>query len=399
MSISLQIELSPEQSMLEDAAARYMEKAYNFQQRQRILASGTELDADKWQDYARMGWLGLPLPQSEGGSGGDALDLFLLHRAFGRALAVEPYLATVVLGGMSIAAAGTAAQRSRILPGVIAGQTLLAFASAEPQSGYELFDVQTQALRDGDDFVLTGHKSVVLGAASAHTLVVSARTAGLRHGKEGITLFLVDRTAPGVTLRPYGTIDGRRAAEVKLENVRIGTQDILGELHGAAGPMERVHTLGTVALLGEAVGCLEGALACTIEYLQNRQQFGQPLARFQALRHRIADLYVAKEETRALCLLAAHACAHNESGAPEATAAAKAWVGRTGRRAAEEAVQLHGAIAITDEYVVGHYLKRVIAIDRIFGDTGEAMDRYLDLRGAFEESGGGTKRHAVAAVR
>ena len=178
MSISLQIELSPEQSMLEDAAARYMEKAYNFQQRQRILASGTELDADKWQDYARMGWLGLPLPQSEGGSGGDALDLFLLHRAFGRALAVEPYLATVVLGGMSIAAAGTAAQRSRILPGVIAGQTLLAFASAEPQSGYDLFDVQTQALRDGDDFVLTGHKSVVLGAASAHTLVVSARTAG-----------------------------------------------------------------------------------------------------------------------------------------------------------------------------------------------------------------------------
>lgn len=399
MSITLQIELSPEQRMLQDAAARYMEKAYSFQERQRILASGTELDAGKWQDYARMGWLGLPLPESEGGGGGDALDLFLLSEAFGKALAVEPYLATVVLGGMSISAGGTTAQRARILPGVIAGQTLLAFACAEPQGGYDLFDVQTQARREGDGFILSGHKSVVLGAASAHTLIVSARTAGPRHGREGLTLFLVERSAPGVSLRPYGTIDGRRAAELKLQDVRIGTDGILGELHGAAGTIERARTLGTIALLGEAVGCLEGALACTIDYLQNRQQFGQPLDRFQALRHRVADLYVAKEETRALCLLAAHACARNEPGAAGAVAAAKAWVGRTGRRAAEEAVQLHGAIAITDEYVVGHYLKRVIAIDRMFGDTGEAMDQYLGLRGTFEDSAGDTKGPAVAAGR
>lgn len=377
--LTLQFEPSPEQRMLQEAATRYMEKSYGFHERQRIVAAGVEPDEGKWRDYADMGWLGLPLPEADGGSGGSVLDLFLLAQAFGRALAVEPYLATVVLGGMTVAAAGTPQQRARILPGVVAGKTLLALACAEPQAGYDLFDVQTQARERGDGFVLDGDKCVVLGAAPAHHLIVSARTAGPRHGRDGISLFLVDRTAPGVTARAYGTIDGRRAAEVKLAGVHVGRGALLGELHGAAVHIDTAQAVGTLMLLGEAVGCLEGALACTIEYHRNRMQFGQPLSSFQALRHRVADLYVAKEETRALCLLAAHAWAAGEAGAAQAIAGAKAWVGQVGRRAAEEAVQLHGAIAITDEYVVGHYLKRMVAIDRTFGDAGTALDRYIDL--------------------
>ncbi|MBA2961770.1 MULTISPECIES: acyl-CoA dehydrogenase family protein [Ramlibacter] len=395
--LDLRIELSPEQGMLQDAAARYMEKAYGFQERQRIVASGAELDEGKWQDYARMGWLGLPLPEAVGGSGGSALDLFLLAQAFGRSLAVEPYLATVVLGAMTVAAAGTDQQRARILPGVAAGRTLLGWACAEPDGGYDLVDVQTQARESGAGFALTGDKSVVLGAASAHHLVVSARTAGPRHGRTGVSLFLVDRCAPGVTLRPYRTIDGRRAAEVKLDGVRVGRNDVLGELHGAAAHIERARALGTITLLGEAVGCLEGALACTIEYHKNRQQFGKPLSSFQALRHRVADLYVAKEETRALCLLAAHAWTADDPGAAQAIAGAKAWVGQTGRHAAEEAVQLHGAIAITDEYVVGHYLKRIVAIDRMFGDTGTALDEYLELGQGFAGAPGEAQDSAASA--
>ncbi|MBL8381690.1 MAG: acyl-CoA dehydrogenase family protein [Burkholderiales bacterium] len=377
--LDLRVELSPEQRMLQDAAARYLEKAYGFQERQAIVAAGSDGDAGKWRDFAQMGWLGLPLPESDGGNGGSALDLFLLAQAFGKALAVEPYLSTVVLGAMTVAAAGNAAQRARILPGVIAGRTRLAFGCTEPESGYALLDVQTRARASGDGFVLTGDKSVVLGAASADHLLISARTAGARDSRLGISLFLVDRTAPGVTLRPYGTIDGRRAAEVKLQEVRVGRDALLGELHGAAARIEHAQALGIVTLLGEAVGCLEGALACTVEYHRNRHQFGKPLSSFQALRHRVADLYVAKEETRALCLLAAHAHAAGEPGAAQALAGAKAWVGQAGRHAAEEAVQLHGAIAITDEYVVGHYLKRIIAIDRLFGDTGTALDRYIEL--------------------
>ena len=388
MSVNLQIELSPEQRMLQEAVSRYMDKAYSFQERQRIVASGLELEAAKWQDFAQMGWLGLPLPADEGGADGNALDLFLLMQGFGRALVVEPYLASVVLGGMTVARAATAQQRSLLLPGLAAGQIRLAFACAEPQGGYDLFDVRTQALSEGEGFVLTGDKSVVLGAACSDFLLISARTAGTQHDRQGISLFLVDRHAAGVSLRSYATIDGRRAAEVKLAGVRLGRDDLLGPLHGAAPHLEHARTLGTIALLGEAVGCLDGALAHTVQYHKDRQQFGKALATYQALRHRVADLYVAAEETRALCLLAAHAWASNAPDAARAVAGAKAWVGLAGRRAAEEAVQMHGDIAITDEYVVGHYLKRIIAIDRSFGDASDALDQYHALSQPLQEPTG-----------
>jgi len=379
MSVNLQIELSPEQRMLQESVARYMSKAYGFHERQRIVAAGQELDSARWSDFAQMGWLGLPLPEADGGADGNALDLFILMQGFGRALVAEPYLASVVLGGMTVAHAGTAQQRARWLPALVAGQTRLAFACAEPQAGYDLLDVKTQALSENEGFILSGDKSVVLGAGCADCLLVSARTAGAQHGREGISLFLVDRTAEGVSLRSYATIDGRRAAEVKLTGVRLGRDALLGPLHGGAALLERAKALGTIALLGEAVGCLEGALAHTIEYHKNREQFGKPLSSYQALQHRVADLYVATEETRALCMLAAHAWATGAPGAARAIAGAKAWVGLAGRRAAEEAVQLHGAIAITDEYVVGHYLKRIIAIDRSFGDASDALDHYHAL--------------------
>ena len=387
MTTTLHIELSLEQSMLQDAAARYLERSYSFQERQRILASGTELDTDKWRDYADMGWLGLPLPEGEGGTGGDALDLFLLSQAFGKALVVEPFLATVVLGGMTVATAGTAAQRARILPGLIAGQTLLAFACAEPQGGYDLFDVETQAQRDGDGFVVSGFKSVVLGAASAHFLIVSARTAGSRQDRQGVSLFLVDRSAPGVTLRPYGTIDGRRAAEVKLDGVRLGMDDVLGELHGAAGHIERARTLGTVALLGEAVGCLEGALACTIEYLKNRQQFGQPLSRFQALRHRVADRKMHLELARSMSFYATLKLNAPTDERRSAMARAKYQLGVSMRFVGQQAVQLHGGIGVTDEYIVSHYFKKLTQLEITWGDTlhqlGEVSERMQDTAGVF----------------
>jgi len=381
----MQIELTPEQAMLQEAAARYMANEYDFHERTRILAADTEFDSGKWRAYAEMGWLALPFPEDMDGGAGTALDVMLLMQAFGRALVAEPYLASVVLGGLTVLDAGSPAQRQRILPDVIAGQTQLALACTEPQSGYDPFDVQTSATRTASGYVLNGNKAVVLNAAAADTLIVSARSAGSRTDRAGLSLFLVARSTPGLTLRPYQTIDGRRAAEVRLENVQVRDEDLLGAAHEAAAHLERTILNGTVALLGEAVGCLEGAVACTAEYLNNREQFGQKLAKFQALRHRVADMFVAKEETRALCLLAAHAVATNDARAAELVAAAKAYAGKIGRHVCEDAVQLHGAIAITDEYIVGHYLKRLIAIDRMFGDSSDALDRYLALRGGFDD--------------
>lgn len=386
MSDSLQITFSPEQLMLQEAAARYLDKEYGFAERQRIIESATELDARQWQAFADMGWLALPFAEADGGGGGNAIDLLLLSMAFGRALVVEPYLASVVLGGLTVARAGSAAQRALLLPGVMAGTTRLALAASEPHNGYDLCDVRCCAVAEGDGFVLNGSKSVVLGAAAANLLVVSARTSGQGNERAGLSLFLVARDAPGVVLRSYATIDGRRAAEVQLTDVRVDAQAVLGRLGEAAAHLDAAKLMGSIAVLGEAVGCLEGAVATTAQYLNSREQFGQKLAKFQALRHRVADMYVAKEETRALCLLAAQRVASGSTRAAEAVAAAKAWLGQTGRQVGEDAVQLHGAIAITDEYIAGHYLKRLIALDRLFGDGSTALDEYLALRGAFDDA-------------
>lgn len=387
MNANLDIRLTEEQTMLRDAARHYMDKEYAFTTRAGILAAqaaGTPVDEGKWRDYANMGWLGLTLPEAAGGMGAGLFEAFLLAEAFGRALAVEPVMESVILAGMTLAAAGTPEQQA-LLPELAAGKLRLAMACAEPQGGYDWNDVATRARPASDGYLLEGRKSVVLGAPGAHHLLVSARTAGGQRERAGISLFLVAANAPGVRLRGYPTIDGRQAAEVELAGVRVGADALVGPLHGAVALLDAAQARGTIWLLGEAVGCLEGTVATTVEYLNNREQFGQKLSKFQALRHRVADMYIAKEESRALCLLAAHA--HGTPEGPAAAAAAKAWIGQTGRHVGDEGVQLHGAIAITDEYIVGHYLKRLIAIDRMFGDGSAALDRYLALGGGLGGSG------------
>lgn len=384
MSGMQSIELTSEHAMLQDSANRYLGEAYGFDQRARSIASPEGFDARQWRSFAEMGWLALPFPGSVGGADGTPLDLMLLMQSFGRALVVEPYFSTVVLGGLAVLASGSDEQQQRLLVPLIAGELEIAVGLTEPQSGYDNHDVTLVAEPRGDGFVLTGRKAVVLGAASADLLIVSARTSGARRERDGITLFIVKRQAPGMQLRTYQTIDGRRAADVSLDGVEVSTRDVLGAVGGAAGVIDRITTMGNIALLGEAVGCLEGALAQTAEYLNTRQQFGQKLASFQALRHRVADMFVVKEEARALSLLAAQSVVAGGSEAALAVSAAKAYVGEAGRKLCEDAVQLHGAIAIADEYIVGHYLKRLIAVDRMFGDASHHLDAYLAARGAFE---------------
>lgn len=394
----LKIDLTDEQIMLVEASSRYMTEEYGFRERTRVIASDDGYDREKWRAFARMGWLGLPFPEAYGGAGGTALDLLLLLQSFGRALVVEPYLSTVVLGGLTVLATGNEEQKQKLLPPLIAGDLQIAAGFGEPQSGYDIDDVLARAERRGEGYSLSGHKAVVLGAPSADYFIVSARTSGGQRDREGIALFLLQRSLPGISLRSYQTIDGRRAAEVRLDDVRVSGADLLGAPGKAASALAEAALMATVALLGEAMGCLEGAVAETAAYLNVREQFGQKLASFQALRHRVADMFVGKEEVKALCLLAAGSIAtRNGSGngpdngadngsAVEAVSAAKAYAGQVGRKVCEEAVQLHGAIAITDEYIVGHYLKRLIAIDRLFGDTDYHLERFLASRGSFEDA-------------
>jgi alkylation response protein AidB-like acyl-CoA dehydrogenase len=355
-----------------------MTEEYTFRDRARTIASGED-DIKRWRAYAEMGWLGLIFPEEFGGAGGDMVDLMVLMQAFGRSLVVEPYLASVVLGGLTVLSSGTAEQKHRILPSLIAGELKLAFAFAEPHSAYAHYDLITVAERSNNGFVLSGQKAVVLGAPGADYFVVAARTAGSRSERQGISLFLVSASSPRISLRSYQTLDGRRAAEVRFDQVQLGGDALIGTRDDGATALDEALLHGTLAVLGEGVGCLDGAMSETITHLNTREQFGKKLSTLQALRHRVAGMYLLTTEARALALLAAQAFVHTSNGQrSESASAAKAYMGLNGQQVCREAVQLHGAIAITDEHIVGHYLKRLIVVDRLFGNTDHHVAKFTD---------------------
>ena len=370
--------VTEDQSLMLESARRLLRDRYSFAHRANIIATDPGYDAVLWRLFAEQGWLGLNVPVELGGLGGSMLDLLVLMSAFGEALVVEPYLPSIVLGALSIASHGTEAQRARLLPGLLGGAAQIALAFAEPDGGYDAHHVETTSRRSADGFLLSGHKSVVLGAPYADHLIVSARSFGAVSDAQGISLFVIERDRPGVRLRPYATIDGRRAAEVLLENVPVAHADLLGS-EGAGGPIiDAAIARGIVAELGCAVGALQGALDLTISYLNMREQFGRKLATYQALRHKVADMFVQRQECAALAVRAARACDDGDAGeSTEALAAAKAYFGEEGRKLCENAVQMHGAIAITEEYICGHYLKRLVAADRMFGGVDHHLDVYM----------------------
>lgn len=372
------VKLTPEQDMLVDSAERYLRDRYDFAERSRIVASGDGYSAGHWQYFADMGWLGLPFAEEHGGSGGTIFDAMLLMKSFGRNLVVEPFLPTVVLGGMTIQNAGSPAQQQKILPAISSGKMKMAFGFTEPGAAYDVTNVRTTWKRQGNGFVLNGRKAVVMGAPSADLIIVSARGEGQGPEHEGLSLFLIDRTAPGVSLRSYQTIDGRRAAEVELGNVHVDDDQLIGDVGNAEPIIERAMMAGRVAVTGEAVGSLYGAIEQTKSYLNTREQFGKKLSTYQALRHRLADMYVVTREADALAGLAATAFVDGADADRHAMiCGAKAFIGEEGRSVTENAVQLHGAIAIADEYIVGHYLKNIVAIDRMFGDVEYNLNAFM----------------------
>jgi alkylation response protein AidB-like acyl-CoA dehydrogenase len=380
----MQMKLSPEQEMLQDSANRYLRDRYDFRERSRIVGSAPGYDETRWRDFADMGWLGLSFPEEFGGTGGTIFDVMLLMKTFGQSLVVEPFLSSVVLGGMTILAAGTIEQKQRILPQIASGKLQVAFGFAEPAAGYDANDVSTKANRQGNGFRLNGQKAVVLGAPSADLIIVSARSSGAQRDPQGISLFALERSAPGVNLRSYQTIDGKRAAEVILTDVYVDDDHLIGDVGGAGPVIEETMMAGRVAVVGEAIGALNGAVAQTISYLNTREQFGKKLATFQALRHRLADMYVLTREADALGNLAAQAFMTGKGADRFATiCGAKAYIAEEGRSVAENAIQLHGAIAIADEYIVGHYLKTMVAVDRMFGDVEHNLDIFMKGTDAF----------------
>ena len=309
--------------------------------------------------------LGLPFAEAEGGSGGGAVETMIVMEAFGRGLVLEPYLAGVILGGGFLRGSGHA-----LIGSVIDGSARLAFAHGEKQSRYHLHDVQTTARQDGAAWVIDGEKALVLHGDSATHLVVSARIGGGRRDAEGIGLFVVDATAPGVTRRGYATQDGLRAAEVSLAGVRVAASGVLGVPGAGAALIDSVVDAALAALCAEAVGAMAALQALTVDYLKQRRQFGVAIGNFQVLQHRAVDMLVAVEQARSMTMYAAMMCGEPDPAARRAAiASAKVQVNRSARLVGQEAIQLHGGIGMTMEYKAGHYFKRLTMIESLFGDT------------------------------
>ena len=284
---------SEEQTLLEDSVAKYMQNDYSFEDRQKLVKSELGFSADNWSQFAELGWLGVCFAEADGGFGGGAIEAMLMSENFGRGLLVEPYLATVVLAGGALKHGGNAEQKAKYLPGIIDGSTQAAFAYAEPQGRFNLADLTTQAKKDGDGYVIDGYKAVVLNGPAAELLVVSARTGGGQRDAEGVSVFIVDANAEGVSRRDYPTVDGLRASEITFEGVKVGADALLGEEGQGLALVEQVIDDGILAVGSEAVGCMEVLYKDTVEYCKTREQFGQPIGKFQVLQHRMAAMYIS----------------------------------------------------------------------------------------------------------
>jgi pimeloyl-CoA dehydrogenase small subunit len=372
----MDFELSEEQRLLQESVGRMLAGAYDPGKRKRYAGEPSGFSRTLWQKYAELGLLGLPFDEQHGGIGGSAIETMIVMENFGRVLALEPYLASVVLGGGLVRLGGRDGLQSAILPKIASGETLLAFAHAERQARYDLADITTTTRQDGSHVILDGEKTLVLNGDSADQLIVSARLSGSRRDPSGIGLFLVDATADGVTRRGYPSIDGRRAAEITLSGVHVAADAAIGEPGTAFALIERVTDHAIAALCAEAVGAMDALHESTVEYLKSRKQFGVPIGNFQVLQHRAAEILIALEQARSMALFAAMMADDADSAARrQALSAAKVQIGRSGRFIGQQAIQLHGGIGMTMEYDAGHYFKRLTAIDTLFGDA----DHHLAL--------------------
>ncbi|HVC55840.1 MAG TPA: acyl-CoA dehydrogenase family protein [Stellaceae bacterium] len=372
----MDFDFSEEQRLLRDSVTRVLGDHYTFEQRRAYLAEPDGWSRAMWAQYAELGLLGLPFAEEYGGFGGGAIDVMLVMEAFGRALVLEPYLATVVLAGTALRLAGSAAQQAALVPQIAEGKLVLAFAHGERQARYDLSDVLTKATPKAGGWVLDGAKSVVAHGDGADRLIISARTAGERNDAAGITLFLVDAAANGVARRAYAMRDGTRAAEITLSGVEIGADAVLGTVGAGFAVIERVVEAGIAATAAEAVGAMEAMQAMTLEYLKTRQQFGRPIGQNQALQHRASEMFMSLEQGRSLAMLAAMMVEEEDAAArAHEIATVKVGVGQAARFVSQNAVQLHGGIGMTEEYAVGHYFRRAMVIEHSFGDTAHHLSR------------------------
>jgi pimeloyl-CoA dehydrogenase small subunit len=371
-----------EQDMLRDTVAKLVAQQYDFDTRRKVAKSETGWRPEMWSQFAELGLLGASFTEAEGGFGTGPIEAMIISEEFGKGLVIEPYLQTVVIGGNFFRHGGTDAQKEEHIAGIIGGETRIAFAYSEPKSRYDLHDVSTTAKKDGAGYTLNGHKAVVLGAPFATHLIVTARTSGGQRDTNGITVFLVAKNAKGLTTRDYPTVDGLRASEVYFENVAVGADAVIGAVDDGLPLVEKVVDNAIAALCAEAIGCFKVLNEATISYAKQRKQFGQPIANFQVLQHRMVDMFMAAEQATSMTFMVTLKLDEADKARKLAASGAKVQIGKAGKLISQDAVQIHGGMGMTDELNVGHFFKRVTMIESQFGNTDWHLRRYTELSNA-----------------
>jgi pimeloyl-CoA dehydrogenase small subunit len=381
----MDFDLSEEQRLLKDSVEGLLKDSYDFEQRKKNSAAKKGWSDDAWKKFAEQGLLGLPFSEADGGFGAGAIETSIVMEAMGKSLVVEPYLATVVIGGGFLRHGGSEAQRQAHVPSIINGTKTFAFAQLEKNSRYDLGDVSTTAKKNGGGWVISGEKFIVANGDSADTLIVTARTGGSQRDRSGVGVFLVPANAKGVRAKGFATQDGLRAANITFEQVEVGADAVLGDPGNGLPLVERVVDEARMALCSEAVGAMDESLSTTIEYLKTRQQFGTNIGKFQALQHRGSDMFVALEQARGITMYGTMAVSF-EDAAERATAiaATKVQVGRSLKYIGQQSIQLHGGVGMTQEYKIGHYFKRLTMIESTFGDADYHLRRIAEKGGLFK---------------
>ena len=374
----MDFDFKEEQLQFADALKRWIARDYSFEARRAIIHSPQGTSGQAWATLAELGMTALPVPQEQGGFDGSAVDMFVVMRELGRGLVVEPYFATV-LGAEFLKLGGAHAQ---LLERVAAGDLKLACALGERQSRHDMTDIACRVTRDGDEFVIDGEKKAVIHGAQAGSLIVSARSAGAQRNRYGVTLLVVPADAPGVHIREYRTLDGLRAADIRFDKVRAPASALVGEEGKGWDILDAVLDYGAGLLCAEALGAMEAIFEATLEYLKTRQQFGVPIGKFQALQHRMADMYIHLEQARSMALLAAVKLGASDADERRrAVSAAKYRVGQAAKFVGQQAVQLRGGMGVTDELPAAHYFKRLTMIEMALGDSDHHLARFIEQPG------------------
>jgi pimeloyl-CoA dehydrogenase small subunit len=378
----MDFDLSEEQRLLKESVDGLLTDAYDFDSRKKYMAEKGGWSRAIWSRLAEQGLLGLPFSEDDGGFGAGAVETMIVMEALGKALVLEPYLATVVISGAFLRHGGSAAQKAAHIPGIIDGSRTFAFAQLEKNSRYDLNDVSTTAKAKGDGWVIDGEKFVVLNGENADTLIVTARSKGGRRDASGIGVFAVAADAKGVARKGYPTQDGLHAADITFTGVEVGADAAIGDPDNALPLIERVVDEARTAMCAEAVGAMDESLKTTVEYLKTRKQFGVAIGSFQTLQHRAADMFVAVEQARSMSMFATMAAEFdNANERATAVAAAKVQIGKSAKFVGQQSIQLHGGIGMTQEAKIGHYFKRLTMIENTFGDTEYLLRRVSDAGG------------------